>query len=112
MWKGAIVAQSDALSLNLLGQLRETMACLSRGLSTGRDLNPEPSSYEAAVLYRLNVLQICAKAVVAHFKVLDRDYSGGLEKGLRHDSHVHVCSKTTSAQCCLNHCCTFVSRIV
>jgi len=41
------------------------------GLSTGGDLNPETSSYAAAVLYGLSVLRICAKAVVAHFKVLE-----------------------------------------
>ena len=52
------------------------------GLSTGGDFNPEPSSYAAAMLYGFNVLRICAKAVVAHFKVLDRHYSTEKARGV------------------------------
>jgi len=52
------------------------------GLSTGGDLNPEPSSYAATVLYGLSVLRICAKAVVAHFNVLERQYSGETASGM------------------------------
>jgi hypothetical protein len=75
------MAQIDALTLNLLLGLGANYGMPQQGPSTGRNLNPEPSTYEAPVLYGVIVLGICAKPVVAHFKVLDKHYSGETGEG-------------------------------
>ena len=110
VWKDLVVTHFDALPQNLLWELERGLRRASAWPIYGWGFKPR-------------TFQLCSNSGV-RFECVTNLCEGGrgpLQRtgeailgrdGLRHGSHVFVYNKTISAQCCLIHCCTFVSHIV